>query len=54
VIGNLDAIMENKYANDAGTLAEWASVSHIERAPRRNKTPATPATGAPPSSPTCG
>lgn len=32
-----DAIMKNKYANDAGALAEWISASHIERAPRRKK-----------------
>ncbi|MBC8030109.1 MAG: hypothetical protein H7Z16_08350 [Pyrinomonadaceae bacterium] len=41
----LDAIMKNKYANDPATLAEWASASHIERAPRRKKAPATPGTG---------
>jgi hypothetical protein len=46
VVGKLDAIMKNKYANDPATLAEWASASHTERAPRRKKAPATPATPA--------
>lgn len=46
VVGKLDAIMKNKYANDPATLAEWASASHTERAPRRKKTPpATPGSG---------
>lgn len=45
VIGKLDAIMKNKYASDPATLAEWASASHTERAPRRKKAPATPGTG---------
>ncbi|HXJ12373.1 MAG TPA: hypothetical protein VNH19_08880 [Candidatus Limnocylindrales bacterium] len=39
-----DPIMKNKYADDPGSLAEWISASHIERAPRRKKTPPTPVT----------
>jgi hypothetical protein len=42
VLGKLDAIMRNKYANDPATLAEWTSASHIERAPRRKKQSAKP------------
>jgi hypothetical protein len=39
----LDIIVKTKYANDPTVLAEWASASHIERAPRRSKTePTTP------------
>lgn len=34
-VRELDAIVKNKYANDPSTLAEWASASHTERAPRR-------------------
>ena len=42
IVRKLDAIMKNKYANDPGTLAEWISASHIERAPRRKKEAAPP------------
>ena len=49
IIRKLDPIMKNKYADDPGTLAEWISASHVERAPRRKKpeggsTPPTPST----------
>jgi len=43
----LDAIVRNKYANNAAVLAEWTSASHTERAARRAKPdqpPATPTT----------
>jgi hypothetical protein len=43
----LDIIVKTKYANDPQALAEWASASHIERAPRRSKANAT----APPPPP---
>ena len=43
----LDIIIKTKYANDPQVLAEWASASHVERAPRRSKAEATP----PPSPP---
>lgn len=45
----LDAIIRNKYADNPGTLAEWSSASHTERAPRHrgNKPP-------PPTSPGAG
>jgi hypothetical protein len=31
----LDILVKTKFANDPTVLAEWASASHIERAPRR-------------------
>ncbi len=37
-----DPIMKNKYADDPGTLAEWISASHVERAPRRKKAVTSP------------
>lgn len=42
VLNKLEAIMRNKYANNPAVLAEWASASHIERAPRRKKEPEKP------------
>lgn len=41
VMNKLGAIMKNKYANNPAVLAEWTSASHIERAPRRKKEPAS-------------
>jgi hypothetical protein len=38
----LDAIIKNRYANNAAVLAEWASVSHIERAPKHKAAPPPP------------
>jgi hypothetical protein len=52
VKSKLHAIIMNKYANDPAVLAEWASASHIERAPK-HKAPSssTPTTsGATPPS----
>lgn len=49
VLRKLDAIVKNKYANDAMVLAGWLSASHTERAPRRRKNAPPP---TPPSSPT--
>ena len=46
----LDVIVKNKYANDPAVLAEWASASHIERAPRRAAAAGTTPPGG--SSPT--
>ncbi len=37
IVRKLDALMRNKYANNAGVLAEWTSASHTERAPRRGR-----------------
>ena len=37
LLRKLDAIMRNKYANNAAVLAEWTSASHVERAPKRKK-----------------
>jgi hypothetical protein len=46
VVRKLNAIVKNKYANSPSVLAEWASASHTERAPRRSAsatpTPPTP------------
>ena len=43
----LNAIMENKYADDPATLAEWTRASHIVRAAKKNDEeepqPSTPA-----------
>ena len=44
ILRKLDPIMRNKYADDAATLAEWTSASHIERAPKHKPAPATPPT----------
>jgi hypothetical protein len=47
IVRKLDAIVRNKYANNAAVLAEWTSASHTERAPRRarpQQPPATPTT----------
>jgi hypothetical protein len=38
-----DAFMHNFYKNDAVKLGEWATASHIERAPRKKKDPNAPA-----------
>jgi hypothetical protein len=50
IVRKLDGLIRNKYADDPGVLAEWASASHTERAPRR-RAPA-PSTPTPPSQPT--
>lgn len=49
IVRKLDGLIRNKYADDPGVLAEWASASHTERAPRRRKAgepPPTPPPGA--------
>jgi hypothetical protein len=38
----LDAVVHNTFREDAGTLAEWTSASHVERQPHRASTPETP------------
>jgi hypothetical protein len=43
LVRKLDAIVRNKYANNAAVLAEWTSASHTERAPRRAKPEQPPA-----------
>lgn len=40
-VNYLDAIMHVKYARNADKLRAWMSASHIERAPQREKKPAT-------------
>lgn len=52
-VRRLDAVVKNKYANNAAVLAEWASASHTERSPRRSSPPIS--TGGPgPTPPTPG
>jgi hypothetical protein len=51
IVRKLDGLIRNKYAANPGTLAEWASASHTERAPRRSPPPVPPAP-TPPSQPT--
>ena len=38
-IGELDAIMHNKYARQPEKMRAWLSASHVERAPQREKKP---------------
>jgi len=40
-VRKLNGLVEVRYANDPGKLAEWAAASHIERAPRKARA-ATP------------
>jgi hypothetical protein len=42
LVRELDAIVKNKYRNNAATLAAWESASHVERLPRKKKAPGTP------------
>ena len=37
----LEAVVKNKYRSNVGKLAAWLSASHIERAPKKEKTPVT-------------
>ena len=41
-VAQLDALMNNKYARNPEKLRAWESASHIKRAPKREKKPATP------------
>jgi len=53
-VRKLDAIVKNKYVNNPAVLAEWISVSHIERDPRRSApaaSPPQPGAGSPPATP---
>jgi hypothetical protein len=45
IVRKLDAIVKNKYANNAAVLAEWTAASHKERAPRSNTPPAQTSPG---------
>ena len=53
VVRKMDGPIRNKYADNAGVLAEWRAASHIERAPRRSKSnaPPPPPPDPPPSQP---
>ena len=46
IVRRLDAIVRNKYADNAPVLAEWTSASHTERSPKR-KAGASPAVTPP-------
>ena len=48
-VRRLDAVIQNKFRNDAATLAAWATASHIERTNR--STAAAPATPPEPPKP---
>ncbi len=37
LVRQLDAVVRNKFTNDAATLAAWLSASHVERAPKTKK-----------------
>jgi tRNA A37 threonylcarbamoyltransferase TsaD len=43
----LDTAYRNKFAGDPASLAAWESARRIEKAPRKQKTPTTPAPPAP-------
>lgn len=52
-VRKLDAVVKNRYSNNAAVLAEWASASHTERSPRRRTSaPVPPGSGTTPSPPT--
>lgn len=44
LVRNLDAVVRNKYRNNADIVAQWTSASHLERDPHRrhSQTPAQP------------
>jgi hypothetical protein len=44
----LDAIMRNVLRDDVEMLTAWITASHVERVPRRSKTPGKPSPPAPP------
>ena len=48
-VRKLDAIIKNKYRNNAAVLAQWTSASHTERAPRRQSQPAGDTPAQPPT-----
>ena len=51
VVRKLGAIIKNKYGDNPAVLAEWTSVSHTERGPKRRSTPTAPTTTAPATAP---
>jgi hypothetical protein len=36
-VRTVDGIVRNKYANDPGKLAAWASARHVEKAPKKKQ-----------------
>ena len=49
VVKKLDAIVRNRYRNDAAALAEWTSASHTERSPRKKTATPSPTPPPPPA-----
>jgi hypothetical protein len=47
IVKKLDAVVRNKYADDAATLGEWTSASHTERSPRKKTAAPSPTPHAP-------
>ncbi|HKP47186.1 MAG TPA: hypothetical protein VJT50_11345 [Pyrinomonadaceae bacterium] len=45
IVKKLDRLIKNKFAENPTALAEWITVSHLERDPRRSPSP-PPSTGA--------
>jgi hypothetical protein len=52
VVSKLGAIIKNKYGDNPSVLAEWTSVSHTVRAPKRRGGPSPPPPAAAPPGPT--
>jgi hypothetical protein len=50
-VQELDAIMNNKYSRQPEKLRAWQSASRVERAPQREKKPASGTGGATPPKP---
>jgi hypothetical protein len=48
IVKKLDAIVRNKYADDAAILAEWTSASHTERSPKKQSAAPSPTPPPPP------
>jgi len=51
IVRKLGAIIKNKYGDNPAVLAEWTSVSHTERSPKRRSAPTPP---PPPTIPSPG
>lgn len=44
LVRTLEAVVKNKYTNNHGKLACWASASHVEKPPKKAKPPTPPPT----------
>ncbi len=49
IVRKLGAIIKNRYGDNPAVLAEWTSVSHTERSPKRRSAPTPPPPPAIPS-----